>query len=56
MTHMYLYIEDGSEKSLPALSSYLLLSNDPIEAKQLKDKHEKHNQEVIKMLNEKGFR
>ena len=30
-------------------------SDDPVEAKRLKDEHEKHNQEVIKMLNEKGF-
>jgi hypothetical protein len=53
-SHVRIY-EDGSEKSLPALSSFLLLSNDPVKAKRLKDEHEKHNQEVIKMLNEKGF-
>ena len=53
-SHVRIY-EDGREESLPALSSYLLLSDDPVEAKRLKDEYEKHNQEVVKMLNEKGF-
>ena len=53
-SHVRIY-EDGREESLPALSSYLLLSDDPVEAKRLKDEYEKHNQEVVKMLNEKGL-
>jgi hypothetical protein len=53
-SHVRIY-EDGKEESLPALSSYLLLSDDPVEAKRLKDEYEEHNREVVKMLNEKGF-
>ena len=47
--------ENGTEESLPALSSIYLLSDDPVEAKRLKDEYEEHNQEVVKMLNQKGF-
>ena len=53
-SHIRIYI-DGREESLPALSSIYLLSDDPIEAKRLKDEYEEHNQEVVKMLNQKGF-
>jgi len=46
---------DGSEETLPALSSWFLLSEDPVEAKRLEDEYDKHNSEVVKMLFEKGF-
>ena len=53
-SHVRIY-EDGRTENLPALSSYLLLSDDPVEAKRLKDEYEEHNREVVKMLNDKGF-
>ena len=53
-SHVRIY-EDGKEESLPALSSYLLLSDVPVEAKRLRDEYEEHNREVVKMLNDKGF-
>ena len=53
-SHVRIY-EDGRKESLPALSSIYLLSDDPVEAKRLKDEYEEHNQEVVKMLNQKGF-
>ena len=53
-SHVRVY-EDGREESLPALSGWLLLSDDPVEAKRLKDEYEEHNREVVKMLTEKGF-
>ena len=46
---------DGRVETLPALSSFLMLSDDPVEAKRLKYEYEEHNREVVKMLNEKGF-
>jgi len=53
-SHVRIY-EDGRKESLPALYTFLLLSDDPIKAKQLKDEYEEHNHQVVKMLNEKGF-
>ena len=53
-SHIRIY-EDGTEKVLPALSSIYLLSDDPVEAKRLKDEYEEHNSNVTKMLIEKGF-
>lgn len=46
---------DGREESLPALNSWCLTSDDPTRAKQLRDEYDRHNQEVVKMLTEKGF-
>ena len=53
-SHVRIY-EDGTEKALPSLSSIYLLSDDPVEAKRLKDEYEEHNSNVTKMLIEKGF-
>jgi hypothetical protein len=53
-SHVRIY-EDGKEEFFPALSSFLLLSDDPVESKRLKDEYEEHNHQVVKMLNEKGF-
>jgi len=53
-SHVRIY-QDGHEESLPALSTFLLLSDDPIEAKRLEDEYEEHNSKVVEMLNEKGF-
>lgn len=46
---------DGSQEALPALHSWLFLSDDPVEAKRLEDEHDRHNSEVVNMLFEKGF-
>lgn len=53
-SHRRIY-EDGKEESLPALSSMYLISDDPVMAKQLKDKYEENNRKVVELLNEKGF-
>jgi tetratricopeptide (TPR) repeat protein len=53
-SHVRIY-DDGKEKSLPALDSWLLTSDDPIKAKQLKDEYDRHNRKVVKMLIDKGF-
>ncbi len=53
-SHMRIYT-DGRQESLPALSGWLMTSDDPIKAKQLKDDYDRHNREVVKMLLEKEF-
>jgi hypothetical protein len=47
--------EDGKEESLPALDSIYLVSEDPVEAKRLKDEYYAHNREVSQILVDKGF-
>ena len=49
-SHVRIY-EDGTEKALPSLSSIYLISDDPIEAKRLKDEYEEHNSNVTKTAN-----
>jgi hypothetical protein len=46
---------DGRNKHLPALSSIVQISKDPVENKRFQDEHDKHNQKVVKMMAEKGF-
>lgn len=53
-SHVRIHV-DGKEESLPSLSSMYPISDDPIEAKKLKDEHDEHNRKVVEMLNEKGF-
>jgi hypothetical protein len=53
-SHRRIY-DDGSEKSLPALTSIYLVNDDPVTAKQLKDEYEEHNRRVVSLLYEKGF-
>ncbi len=53
-SHVRIY-EDGTEESLPALSSIRIVSKDPVEDKRLEDEYELHNFNVTKMLIEKGF-
>jgi hypothetical protein len=53
-SHVRIY-SDGTLKNLPSLSSWLKLSDNPTDAKKLKSEHDKHNQEVVEMLNKKGF-
>lgn len=53
-SHVRIYA-DGHKKNLPALCSWYKLSDDPVEAKRLKDEHDQHNREVVEMLAEKGF-
>lgn len=53
-SHVRIYA-DGSEESHPALSSIYLVSEDPVEAKRLKDEYYARNREVSKMLSLKGF-
>lgn len=53
-SHVRIYT-DGSQESLPALNSWSLLSDDPVEAKRLEEEYDKHNREVIKILLVKGF-
>jgi len=53
-SHMRIY-EDGKQEPLPAITSMYLISDDPVKAKQLKDKYEEHNRQVVGLLNEKGF-
>ena len=52
--HVRIYA-DGSKESLPALHSMHLTSEDPVEAKRLKDEFYQHNREVGQMLVKKGF-
>ncbi len=53
-SHIRIY-DDGKKESLPSLTSMYLVSDDPVKAKQLKDKYEEHNRQVVELLNEKGF-
>ena len=53
-SHVRIY-EDGTEESLPALSSMRIVSKDPVEDKRLEDEYELHNANVTKMLIAKGF-
>jgi len=46
---------DGRKKHLPALSSIVQISEDPVENKRFQDEHDAHNQKVVKMMAEKGF-
>lgn len=46
---------DGSIESLPALLGMRLCSEDPEENRRLEEEHRKYNQEVARMLVEKGF-
>jgi hypothetical protein len=52
--HVRIY-EDGQVKNLPALRSMRLVSKDPVEDKQLEDEYYQENQQIAKMLAEKGF-
>lgn len=53
-SHRRIY-EDGSEESLDALSSIRRVSKDPEEDKRLEEEYYQHNQEVTRMLADKGF-
>ena len=52
--HVRIY-EDGQVKNLPALRSMRLVSKDPVEDKRLEDEYYQENQQIAKMLAEKGF-
>ncbi len=52
--HVRIY-SDGEVEDLPALSSICLVSEDPKENKRLEDEYYHENQQVAKMLAEKGF-
>lgn len=52
--HVRIY-ESGQAVDLPALLSMRLVSEDPVEDKRLEDEYSRHNQQVAKMLVEKGF-
>lgn len=53
-SHRRIY-EDGTEESLDALSSIRRVSKDPEEDKRLEEEYYQHNQEVTRMLADKGF-
>lgn len=53
-SHVRIY-DDGREESLPALSGWLLHSDDPAEAKRLEEKHDERNRKVVEAMVEKGF-
>lgn len=52
--HVRIYT-DGQVEDLPALSSIRLISKDPMEDKRLEDEYYQKNQQVTRMLAEKGF-
>lgn len=53
-THERIYA-DGRTKHLPALSTIVRISKDPVENKRFRDEYNAHNNKVVKMLAEKGF-
>ncbi|NYT18316.1 MAG: hypothetical protein GKB98_01760, partial [Methanobacteriales archaeon] len=53
-SHRRIY-KDGSEESLDAMTSIRLVSKDPEEDKRLEEEYYQHNQEVTRMLADKGF-
>lgn len=53
-SHVRIY-EDGKVEHLPALSSFRLVSEDPLEDKKLDDEYKEKNSKVAKMLSDKGF-
>jgi len=53
-SHLRIYA-NGTKKHLPALSSIVLISKDPVENKRLRDEHDKQNREVVELLAKKGF-
>lgn len=53
-THMRIYA-DGTAEQLPAIASFRFVSRDPVEDARLKAEFFNRNQEVARMLEEKGF-
>jgi hypothetical protein len=47
--------EDGTHERLPAISTWRLSSEDPVEDARLEAEHFAENQEIEKLLQEKGF-
>ena len=53
-THMRIYA-DGTTEELPSIASFRIVSQDPIEDARLEAEYFARNQEVARMLEEKGF-